>query len=98
MGVCKILPKLGEPTLEVRAEDKLVYTMPYEEEEDRVCKVKCPKGRGDCGNGSTSILLQLFLSNVMVPKRSNTLCPKSNGACWLCTTDASTFRNMALPI
>ena len=39
---------LGEPTLEVRAEDKTVYTMPYEEEEDRVCEVKCPKGGGGC--------------------------------------------------
>ena len=37
---------LGEPTLEVRAEDKFVYTMPYEEEEDRGCEVKCPKGGG----------------------------------------------------
>ena len=35
-----------EPTLEVRAEDKLVYTLPYEEEEDRVCEVKCPKAEG----------------------------------------------------
>ena len=42
---------LGEPTLEVRAEDKLVYTMPYEEEEDRGCEVKCPKGGGVCSRG-----------------------------------------------
>ncbi len=42
---------LGEPTLEVRAEDKLVYTMPYEEEEDRVSEVKCPKGGGVCSRG-----------------------------------------------
>ena len=48
-------PKLGEPTLEVRAEDKLVYTMPYEEEEDRGCEVKCPKGGGVCGNGAIVI-------------------------------------------
>ena len=47
----KSSPKLGEPTLEVRAEDKLVYTMPYEEEEDRVCEVKCPKGGGVCSRG-----------------------------------------------
>ncbi|MEE0804288.1 MAG: hypothetical protein U0L77_02540, partial [Prevotellamassilia sp.] len=50
----------GEPTLEVRAEDKLVYTMPYEEEEDRGCEVKCPKGGGVCGYGSTPILLPFF--------------------------------------
>ena len=31
--------------------------MPYEEEEDRVCEVKCPKGGGVCGIGSTPILL-----------------------------------------
>ena len=49
----KSSPKLGEPTLEVRAEDKLFYTMPYEEEEDRGCEVKCPKGGGGCGNGVT---------------------------------------------
>ena len=36
----------GNLTLEARAEDKLIYTLPYEEEEDRVCKVKCPKGVG----------------------------------------------------
>ena len=24
--------------------------MPYEEEEDRGCEVKCPKGGGVCGN------------------------------------------------
>ena len=35
-----------EPTLEVRAEDKLVSTLPYVEEKDRVCEVECPKGRG----------------------------------------------------
>lgn len=34
------------PTLEVRAEDKLVSTLPYVEEKDRVCEVKCPKGGG----------------------------------------------------
>jgi hypothetical protein len=33
-----------EQTLEVRAEDKLVSTLPYVEEKDRVCEVKCPKG------------------------------------------------------
>ncbi len=47
----KSSPKLGEPTLEVRAEDKLVYTMPYEEEEDRVCEVKCPKAEGSVVEG-----------------------------------------------
>ena len=31
--------------------------MPYEEEEDRGCEVKCPKGGGVCGIGSTPILL-----------------------------------------
>jgi hypothetical protein len=35
-----------EPTLEVRAEDKLVSALPYVEEKDRVCEVKCPKGGG----------------------------------------------------
>ena len=30
--------------------------MPYEEEEDRVCEVKCPKGGGVCGIGSIPIL------------------------------------------
>ena len=35
-----------EPTLEVRAEDNLVSTLPYVEEKDRVCEVKCPKGGG----------------------------------------------------
>ena len=55
--ILKSSPKLGEPTLEVRAEDKLVCTMPYEEEEDRGCEVKCPKGGGVCGIGSTPILL-----------------------------------------
>ena len=34
--------------------------MPYEEEEDRVCEVKCPKGGGVCGIGSTPILLPKF--------------------------------------
>lgn len=33
-----------EPTLEVRVEDILVSTLPYVEEQDRVCEVKCPKG------------------------------------------------------
>ena len=51
--ILKSSPKLGEPTLEVRAEDKLVYIMPYEEEEDRVSEVKCSKGGGVCGIGST---------------------------------------------
>ena len=51
---------LGEPTLEVRAEDKLIYTMPYEEEEDRGREVKCPRGGGVCGIGSTPILLPLI--------------------------------------
>ena len=60
----KSSPKLGEPTLEVRAEDKLVYTMPYEEEEDRVCEVKCPKGGGVCGKESTAIsLLYIFFEH-----------------------------------
>lgn len=36
-----------EPTLEVRAEYKLVSTLPYVEEKHRVCEVKCPKGGGD---------------------------------------------------
>jgi hypothetical protein len=35
--------------------------MPYEEEEDRGCEVKCPKGGGVCGYGSTPILLPHFL-------------------------------------
>lgn len=35
-----------EPTLEVRAENKLVSTLPYVEEKDRVCEVKYPKGGG----------------------------------------------------
>ena len=35
-----------ETTLEVRAEDKLVSTLPYVEEKDRVCEVKCPKDGG----------------------------------------------------
>ena len=47
--------------LEVRAEDKLVCTLPHEEEENRVCKVKCLKGGGDCGYGATAISLRLFL-------------------------------------
>ena len=34
--------------------------MPYEEEEDRGCEVKCPKGGGVCGYGSTPILLPFF--------------------------------------
>ncbi len=34
--------------------------MPYEEEEDRVCEVKCPKGGGVCDNGATAILLLLL--------------------------------------
>ena len=55
---------LGEPTLEVRAEDKLVYTMLYEEEEDRVCEVKCPKGGGVCGIGATPILLPIVLKTL----------------------------------
>lgn len=38
-------PKLGEPTLEVRAEGKPVYTMPYEEEEDQVIRGQMPKRR-----------------------------------------------------
>ena len=33
--------------------------MPYEEEEDRVCEVKCPKGGGVCGIGATPILLPI---------------------------------------
>jgi hypothetical protein len=33
-----------KPTLEIRTEDKLDSTMPYEEEADRVCEVKCLKG------------------------------------------------------
>ena len=44
-------PKLGEPTLEVRVEDKLVYTMPYEEEEDRGCEVKCQRAEGSVVEG-----------------------------------------------
>ena len=35
--------------------------MPYKEEEDRVCEVKCPKGGGVCGYGATPILLPIFL-------------------------------------
>ena len=31
--------------------------MPYEEEEDRGCEVKCPKGGGVCGYGSIPISL-----------------------------------------
>ena len=38
--------RVGELTLEVRAEDKLVSTLPYVEEKDRICEVKCPKGGG----------------------------------------------------
>ena len=34
--------------------------MPYKEEEDRVCEVKCPKGGGVCVNWSTTILLPTF--------------------------------------
>ena len=37
----KVSMKKG--ALKVRAENKLVCTMPYEEEEDRVCEVKCLK-------------------------------------------------------
>ena len=33
--------------------------MPYKEEEDRDCEVKCPKGGGVCGYGSTPILLPI---------------------------------------
>ena len=53
----KFLPKVRGTDAEVRAEDKLVYTMPYEEEEDRGCEVKCPKGGGGCRIGPTPILL-----------------------------------------
>ena len=67
--ILKSSPKLGEPTLEVRVEDKLVCTMPYEEEEDRVCEVKCPKGGGVCGIGATPILLPLFLSQLILHKQ-----------------------------
>ena len=35
--------------------------MPYKEEEDRVCEVKCPKGGGVCGYGATPILVPIFL-------------------------------------
>ena len=34
--------------------------MPYEEEEDRGCEVKCPKGGGGCGIRSTPILLPIL--------------------------------------
>ena len=48
---------MWESTLEGRADDKFVCTMPYEEEEDRVCEVKCPKCGGDYVNGATPISL-----------------------------------------
>ena len=43
--------------------------MPYEEEEDRVCEVKCPKGGGVCGIGATPILLP----NVITQKSGDNL-------------------------
>ena len=46
---------LGEPMLEVRAEDKLVCTLPYKEEEDRVNEVKCLQGGGACLSEQTSL-------------------------------------------
>ena len=41
--------------------------MPYEEEEDRGCEVKCPKGGGGCGIGSTPILLPKLKRFVAYP-------------------------------
>ncbi len=41
--------------------------MPYEEEEDRGCEVKCPKGGGVCGIGSTPILLPKLKRFVVYP-------------------------------
>jgi len=40
--------------------------MPYEEEEDRVCEVKCPKGGGGCGYGATPILLLKIICNTPI--------------------------------
>ena len=43
--------------------------MPYEEEEDRGCEVKCPKGGGVCSRGATkghvsnSYIIALFLKS-----------------------------------
>ena len=68
---------LGESTLEVWAEDKLVYTMPYEEEEDRDCEVKCPKGGGGCGIfGATAIWLSIVISTLILGKPIQYLCQK----------------------
>jgi len=39
--------------------------MPYEEEEDRGCEVKCPKGGGVCSRGSTAILLPIFVAETL---------------------------------
>ena len=44
--------------------------MPYEEEEDRVCEVKCPTGGGVCGIGSTPILLPKNFTRSMTLKAS----------------------------
>ena len=41
--------------------------MPYKEEEDRVDEVKCPKGGGVCGIGSTPILLPKLKRFVVYP-------------------------------
>ena len=65
-SILKSSPKLGEPTLEVRAEDKLVYTMPYKEEEDRVCEVKCPKGGGICEIESTAIFITPLITSHLI--------------------------------
>ena len=55
---------LGEPTLEVRAEDKLAYTMPYEEEESSL-RGQMPKGqRGGMGQ---QLYHCLKLSVTMLP-------------------------------
>ena len=68
---------LGEPTLEVRAEDKLVYTMPYEEEEDRVSEVKCPKGGGVCDNGATAISFPFFIVTLSHVTKLRKACPQN---------------------
>ena len=54
--------------------------MPYEEEEDRVCEVKCPKGGGVCSRGSTAILLPIFVAETLryfAPLRETTTLRKA---------------------
>ena len=72
--------------------------MPYEEEEDRGCEVKCPKGGGVCDNGATAILLllrkaecDLFLKDCLNNGRTNLAFQPALGE-----GNTRLFRNFAL--